>query len=166
MIPVEQTHAGLDEQGRPHGNCFAACVASILECSLDDLPEIRVDEDDHDKRMNDALARDFGVYFVSWRLCPLGTTPVWIGDWSIPERGYWIAGVPSLNLPPDPETAWPRWHAVVMLGHEIAHDPSTKVKRTGFDDGPVYYATVFVPLDPCARALGEVALDRLSAATP
>lgn len=33
MIPVDQTVFGF-----PNGNCLMACVASILECSLDELP--------------------------------------------------------------------------------------------------------------------------------
>jgi hypothetical protein len=37
MIPVYQTIPG------PNGNCFAACVASILEWDLDELPDL--DED-------------------------------------------------------------------------------------------------------------------------
>ncbi len=35
MKPVYQTR-----YGEPHGNCFAACVASILECGLADLPDL------------------------------------------------------------------------------------------------------------------------------
>lgn len=35
MKPVYQT-----KHGAPEGNCFNACVASILECSLDDLPDL------------------------------------------------------------------------------------------------------------------------------
>jgi hypothetical protein len=27
--------------GAPHGNCYAACVATILECGLDDIPDVR-----------------------------------------------------------------------------------------------------------------------------
>jgi hypothetical protein len=163
MIPVEQTHAG-EVNGRPRGNCFAACVASILECSLDDLPELDPFAEDHDVKMNEALSRDFGVYTVTWQTCLFGQAPVWVGDEQVPSLGYWIAGVPSLNLGRDPESQTCRWHAVVMRGHEIAHDPSTKIKRLDFSDGPVHQATIFVPLDPSARAMGALALDVLAAA--
>jgi len=37
MIPVMQTRFGNNPDGP--GNCFSACVASILECSLADLPD-------------------------------------------------------------------------------------------------------------------------------
>lgn len=33
MIPIDQT-----KFGRLEGNCTTACVASILECSIDDIP--------------------------------------------------------------------------------------------------------------------------------
>ena len=35
MKPVYQTRFG-----EPHGNCFAACMASILEVGLNDLPDL------------------------------------------------------------------------------------------------------------------------------
>src|SRR5690242_11331563 len=35
MKPVFQTR-----NGDPEGNCFAACVASILECSIEELPDL------------------------------------------------------------------------------------------------------------------------------
>lgn len=35
MKPVDQTQFGW-----PHGNCFMACVASIMEVGLDDLPDL------------------------------------------------------------------------------------------------------------------------------
>jgi hypothetical protein len=35
MIPVDQTLFGY-----PGGNCLNACLASILECSLDEIPEM------------------------------------------------------------------------------------------------------------------------------
>ena len=37
MIPVMQTRTGQNPEAS--GNCFSACVASILECTLDDLPD-------------------------------------------------------------------------------------------------------------------------------
>lgn len=37
VVPVCQTRFGNDSDAP--GNCFSACVASILECSLEDLPD-------------------------------------------------------------------------------------------------------------------------------
>jgi hypothetical protein len=35
MKPIQQT-----KFGNPEGNCLNACIASILECSIDDLPDL------------------------------------------------------------------------------------------------------------------------------
>lgn len=49
MIPVDQTVLRTpDDPTGPPGNCFAACIASILECSIDDVPHPTVDERDGD----------------------------------------------------------------------------------------------------------------------
>lgn len=47
MKPVDQTVLRTpDDPTGPPGNCFAACIASILECSIDDVPHPTVDERD------------------------------------------------------------------------------------------------------------------------
>jgi hypothetical protein len=38
MIPVKQTTFGDGKEGRPHGNCLSACIASMLEISIEDVP--------------------------------------------------------------------------------------------------------------------------------
>lgn len=38
MKPVKQTKMH-DLENSTNGNCFAACLASILECAIDELPE-------------------------------------------------------------------------------------------------------------------------------
>jgi hypothetical protein len=39
MIPVNQTRLYDPTKQHPPGNCWAACLASILECTLNDLPD-------------------------------------------------------------------------------------------------------------------------------
>lgn len=39
MTPVDQTRFG-----EHHGNCFAACLASILDMAIEDVPEMSCDE--------------------------------------------------------------------------------------------------------------------------
>lgn len=42
MKPVTQTIIG------PEGNCFSACVASILECSIDEVPTLNAFENNEE----------------------------------------------------------------------------------------------------------------------
>jgi hypothetical protein len=38
--PVYQTKSGDGSNGTPHGNCVAACYASLLEIPIEDVPEL------------------------------------------------------------------------------------------------------------------------------
>ena len=95
MIKVNQTLLGKG------GNCLAACIASILECDIERLPNY------HD-----------GSWFWDWEkfLEPHGIAL--LGNASYYWNSYWIGVVPSLNNDG-------RHHAVVMLDNKLAHDPNT-----------------------------------------
>lgn len=43
MIPVDQTIFGDGENGRPVGNCWQACVASLLDLPLDKVPHFALE---------------------------------------------------------------------------------------------------------------------------
>lgn len=57
MIPIQQTLFGPKE-----GNCFQACLASIFELPLDQVPHV-VLEDDWETALQDWLAK-FDLYYV------------------------------------------------------------------------------------------------------
>jgi hypothetical protein len=86
------------------GDCFRACVASILEA-------------DNDKKLpnphGSGWINDWFKYFSEFGMC-LGfdKKAIW-------RSGYWIASVPSLNYKKTN-------HAIVMLGDKVAFDPSLK----------------------------------------
>lgn len=103
MIPVDQTvNDGIA------GNCLSACVASILELSIEDVPSF------HDLDWRERWAAWADERGVTIRC--LGTT----SDRAL-SVGYWIGFVASPN--------WPgKRHAVVMRGLELAHDPATPKK--------------------------------------
>ena len=84
------------------GNCFASCVASILELSLEQVPPLRGPTQDADL---DAWLRRYG-----WRT----ETTLNPGDW-YPD-GLYIANGTS---PRSPE----RNHAVVAFGGRLFWDP-------------------------------------------
>jgi hypothetical protein len=94
-----------------NGNCFAACVASILECDLDRLPNPHGDN-----------------WFGQWHefLKPHGLRMLGKNNSLYYWESYWIGLVDSLNNEG-------RGHAVVMLDDSLAHDPNE-----GLPDSKVY----------------------------
>lgn len=134
MKPIDQRY--YRGQMRPMGDCVAACVASIFEMSLDEVPHFveimyqRAARHDLSKEwqftqqgLMNAWAWSFGVgvgytYYRTrtgkriYRKTPLCY-----------HGGYWIAAVMSRDAAvrkASPEAS----HAVVMLGYEVAHDPN------------------------------------------
>jgi hypothetical protein len=103
----------------PLGDCFRACVASIFELELDEVPhfmdlDYRIWHVDRSKSnwwsMVNAWAWDFGVGFNRLSY-PARRRPK---NW---HPGWWIASVRSRCQ--DGAT-----HAIVMHGNEVKHDPS------------------------------------------
>lgn len=88
------------------GDCFRACIASILEVENDDkLPN---------SHRGDWLA-PWHKYFNKQGLrLGYNAKAIW-------REGYWIASVPSKNYKGVT-------HSIVMLDSNVAFDPSTKKK--------------------------------------
>jgi hypothetical protein len=101
LRPVLQTRHG------PGGNCYAACVASILETSLDDVPDLCGDAQWGEKLRAWCRARRVTVRFLP------GNAPA--------PQGWAIAGVRVLTG---------SIHAVVCLNGRIVHDPSPRPLTT------------------------------------
>jgi len=125
MIKVDQTKFGDKE-----GNCLQACLASVLEISIDDVPE--PDERNWLNECNDWLAQ-FGLA-LHW---------LEYNDLFIP-RGYSILSGDS-----------PRGschHSVVAKDGELIHDPHPD--RTGLKDLSDWL--IFITLDPSKKFNGKV----------
>jgi hypothetical protein len=113
VIPVDQTTFGM-----PGGNCFSACVASILELPISEVPYFM----EPPPGCEHAPAEPCGCWwsgFLDW-LAARGLTSHYFkaGDypWSGHPPGYSIAGGlnASAGLP----------HAVVALDGAQVHDPN------------------------------------------
>lgn len=99
MTPVMQNRFAA-----PHGNCHAACLASIFECSLEDVPEFGNGPDWQEK-------------FSEWCFERRGLKPL---DISIESLENWTP--PGFHLINGP-TASDSWHSVVGFRGQIVHDP-------------------------------------------
>lgn len=128
MKPVDQTVFTV-----PGGNCFSACVASILEIGLEDVPYF----------MGDFEEADRGAWFerfANW-LAPRGLWPInfRLGDWHPPDDAIYILSAGS------PRGEWD--HAVVARGNKVVlHDPHPS--RAGLVRLKNAEATLLVPYAP------------------
>ena len=135
MIPVDQT--SLHRPGEPPGNCFAACIASLLHVPLESVPQPVEGEVEHWASYWERLA--------PW-LASRGFYMVLIDAGTAYESSALIAGhAESLRMVGGPSPRGTLSHVVVARGDEIAHDPHPS--RAGLA-GPVEATMYLVPLDP------------------
>ena len=124
MKPVDQTIFGY-----PNGNCFAACVASILEIPIEDTPSI---EGKKFESAWDVWFNERGLTFVD---VPAGNGAYiqgfCIATGKSPRGGLTASGRPVL-------------HAVVAQNMALVHDPHPG--RAFLDGSPIEF-TVICPLD-------------------
>lgn len=111
--------------GHPEGNCFNACVASILECSLEDLPDLEKFEAKGVNwldGLNEAL-RPMGYGVIHVPASEENPASVYI-----PPRGHFIASGDGYGA---------LLHSVVCEERgrgdvDIVHDPYPEAKKRGF----------------------------------
>lgn len=106
MKPVDQT---LFAPGI--GNCFSACVASVLEVPLDEVPNFCEGQaaDWYDRFM--AWLRPRGFYAIT---CKIGGRP---GE---PDGGWYPEGI---HIAGGKSPRYDCLHAVVARGSDVVHDP-------------------------------------------
>jgi hypothetical protein len=116
MRPVDQTSFGVKRFPHVPGNCLSACIASILEMPVEEIPNF-VDTSDYRDglwvgRLN-AWLETLGLYAYT----------VLADEWDVhtnPPVGYYIAYGRSINN---------NLHAVVCKDNCMVHDPDSR--RTG-----------------------------------
>lgn len=127
---MQTQDGGPDLPPEQRGDCYRACVASILNVPIDSLPNAHGDDADD-------------VWFRA--LAKLGYCRV---DFNVFEQvppSYWIATVPSTMLG--------IYHAVVAKGNDLIHDPSRGRRYTDAEWREARAARcgeVLLPLDPAA----------------
>ncbi len=117
MKPVDQTKYGLHD-----GDCFTACVASILELPIDAVPAF--------VRWGDAWLTCFAGWLASLGLAATRCVAM---DGSPPPPGYSIAGGPSQRFAG-------RIHACVAWSGVVVHDPHPS--RDGLPSGIHDYVVI------------------------
>jgi hypothetical protein len=135
--PVRQTkRGGPNVSPDERGDCWSACLASLLEVDIGDVPVPH--SDDAEWHWWDATRE---------ALAPHGYHCV-VADTTVYPDGYWLAAVPSLNLGTY-DDGRPVLHIIVMYDGEVVHDPGLGEKRyepgTHIEDLDVRDAFVLVP---------------------
>lgn len=139
MIPVHQTTFGVKKWPHVPGNCLSACIASILEIPVKEVPNFISSSDYRDGlwvgRLN-AWLGELGLYAY----CLLANEE---DVHTSPPSGFYIAYGRSIknNL-----------HAVVCKDNRMVHDPDAR--QTGLMS--VEGVVVIVPLEEVFLFDGEV----------
>lgn len=152
MIPVDQAHY-LPED--PLGDCLAACVASILELPLDQVPDTLRPVLEGTAPPGYSYLDAMWDWWVDSGIVPRWTFYGRMGPrfYAAPRHvhpGYWIAGVRS-KVAQQPGSL----HAIVMFNDAPAHDPQPLNRQEPHASAPYRYAAElwFEAWDP-ALALG------------
>lgn len=136
MRPVRQLVEGpISGPVGERGDCFRACVASVLEIDPTDLPNPHNEDNDP------------GPWCKAWdsALHSYGIHVIWLNEENVkpwrrsPFPGYWIATVPN---------GGGAHHSIVMEAHRVVHDPSTISQITSVSPTDIVTAAVLLPLDP------------------
>jgi len=101
MKPVYQTKFGDGE-----GNCFAACIASLLEIDIDSIPDFY-----------QLYKNEWWLKFIEW-IEPFGLTPIMLNDdptnkLPIHNCYYLVGGMSPRGI----------GHSVIYLNGNLVHDP-------------------------------------------
>ncbi len=116
MIPVMQTTFGYGK-----GNCQPACVASILEINLEDVPDWR--DGAWMLKYEAWLGRHgYGLIHLFWSFDGENTNGEWPKELGIHGDGYYLASGLSPRAGRDGNSD-KMLHACVYQGGELAHDP-------------------------------------------
>lgn len=107
MRPVEQTRLTPQEGG----NCLAACMASILECPLDEVPQLPPGD-----AISDETWAEYHPRLAAWLAERNLVEVTFSADQEWHPQGYAILGVESPRFPG-------MGHAVVALDGVIVWDP-------------------------------------------
>ncbi len=117
------------------GNCYPACLASILELELSEVPLFT--DSDWWLRYREWL-RPLNLSFLTM---PLSHEREGLDDWYLAMPGYTIIAVQSPGIPDC-------LHAVVALDGKVVHDPNPRYSDHVYSHRECIYVDVLLTLDP------------------
>jgi hypothetical protein len=126
MIKVEQTRTEIGK-----GNCFQACLASIFEIPIEEVPDWNRNGETRWLDLYDKWLAERGLAMT---LVGVGGNPY--REYPKDYYVYWIGGFESLRFK--------GLHAVVMKNYQIEWDPHP-LREMGV--GELVDCTFFLPLD-------------------
>jgi hypothetical protein len=132
--PVFQTRVGDGQNGTQHGNCVAACYASLFELPLDAIPEMSdpaIAPSQFWAEERFLAARGLGLVFVE-RFGAVGPGAM------LTDAYYMASGTSPRGYP----------HRVIYQNGALAHDPHPD--GGGLVEVRGFY--LFVPVDPARPA--------------
>jgi len=151
MIPVEQTILGGDSLcAGERGDCLRACVASVFELPIGEVPHFVAQEDWWGALNGWVEARGFRLGSAFHTFEDDDPTSLY----AHPSEGiYWIATVKSPRLVR--EDGEPGLHCIVMCGGRVAWDPhpQRKLGHLGFSG----FGYNFTAPDPARLSLRDAA---------
>lgn len=125
MIPVFQTTFVPDETDAEAGNCLAACVATILERDIADVPNFAAEEKWFE-------AFEVWCYYQGFGL---------VVEYPGPAASWYVSpGIFAIATGKSPRGAWNHCVVVDHFG-QLAHDPNPE---GGGLDGPAHDVTFLV----------------------
>jgi len=131
----QTTFGGVNAPDEEKGNCWQACVASLLEIPLEEAFDCRPYWDQGDGKWFDdfnAWLKDYGLACIAFDHTEEKPLP------ASPFLGYHLGEFKSATLK-NGET-----HICVIHNGDVVHDPNPRAERVG--DALGLY--LFVPLDP------------------
>lgn len=157
MKPVMQTRMGGDPT--TPGNCFAAAIASILEVSLDEIPDEKVlidrterIENEADERFYSRCWSNYWIELSNWLRDSFGLGMMELEPKCFHGTGFMHDDDAYMIASGDSPRGLP--HAVVCKGVEMVHDPHPEGGGIVNESKDTRWI-LFVPLDP-AKAKGVV----------
>lgn len=132
MVPVYQTRFG-----KPHGNCVEACIASIMEIPITDIPYSDSPDYDRMRTIAEFVASSGWLYFeMGFKATVVAFAEIGIQyPYLVPQDYYILCGYNEDGI----------GHAVVARGNEIVHNPNRTEK------GILVSVDAYQVLTPCER---------------
>lgn len=141
MTPIDQTRFSTPD-GSVKGNCFLACIASLFDLSIEDVPELEqeaIAQNSSWPIVLDNWCRTFGYEFCgcAYLFTGMNEQQFWDSLEPFSHDGYFIVGGAS------PRTYVTVGHSVIFRDRMMVHDPHPS--RDGLLSIREVY--IFLPVD-------------------